>query len=355
MQLNRALALAVLVLGAGARADDIVTSKVQVYVDNDHTTVVTPMVQASADVAAGTTITAGYLVDAVTSASIDTVTQASPTTIHDTRHQVTVGASQELDPITVRAGYVFSIENDYLSHTFSGGATKDLFDKNTTLALDLALSANTVGRAGDYNFERTLDVGTLSASWTQVIDERTIAQLAYELADASGYQASPYRFVPVRATLASAPELWVAETDPDTRWRHALVLSANRAVGDASAIQGDYRIYHDTWGITSSTIGARYLVRLSRALELRLRERFYTQNAASFYLDNYTTPQRYMTYDRELSPLWSETFGVKLDYLITPKLDIELKLDGFYYHYTDFPPLDWRIGCNVGTGVTLTY
>ena len=355
MQLTRVVAVVAIVLVSAARADDTVVSKVQVYADNDHTTVVTPTVQASADVAAGTTVTAGYLVDVVTSASVDTVTQASPTTIHDTRHQVTIGASRELEPITIRAGYVFSIENDYLSHTISAGATKDLFDKNTTLALDAVFSANTVSRAGDDNFQRSLDVGTLSASWTQVIDERTIAQLAYELGDASGYQASPYRFVPVRATLASAPAMWVAETDPDTRWRHAVVLAANRAVGEASAIQADYRLYHDTWGITSSTVGARYFVRWSRELELRLRERFYTQNAASFYLDNYTTPQRYMTYDRELSPLWSETFGVKLDYLLTPRLDVELKLDGFYYHYSDFPPLRWRIGANVGTGVTLTY
>ena len=291
----------------------------------------------------------------MTSASVDTVTQASPTVIHDTRHQVTLGASRELDPVTVRAGYVFSIEHDYLSQTFSVGAEQELFQKNTTLALDATLGLHAVGRAGDPNFSRSLAVGSLAATWTQVIDQRTIAQLTYELGDASGYQASPYRFVPVRATLASEPELWVAETDPITRWRHALVIAANRAIGEASAIQADYRIYHDTWGITSSTIGLRYFVHLTRALELRLRERFYTQNAASFYLDDYTTPQRYMTYDRELSPLWSETFGVKLDYLVTPRVDVELKADGFYYRYTDFPPLSQRIGANLGTGVTLTY
>jgi len=45
----------------------------------------------------------------------------------------------------------------------------------------------------------------------------------------------------------ATPDLWVPETDPDTRWRHALVVGLNRAVGEDSSVQADYRIYHDTW------------------------------------------------------------------------------------------------------------
>jgi len=205
------------------------------------------------------------------------------------------------------------------------------------------------------NFSKSLDVNNLALAWTQVINPRLITQLTYEVGAGYGFQASPYRFVPVRATLTAAPELWVAETDPDSRWHHALVAGANLAVGDTSAVQGDYRLYHDTWGITSHTLGLRYFVKLTRSLELRLRNRLYTQDAASFYLYNYTTPQRYMTYDRELSPLWSETIGGKISYAITRRIEVELKVDLFYYHYRDFPPLGSRIGTNAGTGVALTY
>ena len=342
-------------LGECARADTTFASKIQVYADSDHTTVISPLVQAAADVTPDTSVSLGYVADVVTSASVDIVSQASPTTIHDTRHQVSTGATHIFDAVTVHANYSFSRENDYLSHTIAVGAEKELFDKNTTLGIGYAISLNTVGRADDLNFSRSLTVQSTSLSWTQIVTPRVLTQITYELGDSQGFQSSPYRYVPVRANLGAAPEFWVAETDPDSRWRHALVFAVNRAIGEASSIQGDYRIYHDTWGITSHTIGTRYFTHLTPDLELRLRNRFYTQDAASFYLDNYTAPQKYMAFDRELSPLWSETIGAKLSYLVTPHVEVELKLDLFYYSYSDFSPLTSRTGTNVGTGVALTY
>ena len=342
-------------LATGARGDTAFVSKVQVYTDSDHTQVVSPTVQAQADVNPDTTVSLGYVADIVTSASVDIVSQASPTTIHDTRHQVSVGGSHAFEPFTVRTGYSYSKENDYLSHTLHAGLERALFDKNTTLALGYGLSLNTVGRVDDMNFSRALTVHTVAATWTQLVSPRSILQLTYELGYAAGFQASPYRFVPVRPSVEAAPELWIAETDPDARWRNALVLGANHAIGTASSVQADYRLYRDTWGITSHTLGARYFVNVTPRLELRLRERFYTQGAATFYQDNYTTPARYMTYDRELSPLWSETIGAKLSYLFTRHVEGELKADLFYFRYADFHPLPSRTGANLGLGLALTY
>jgi len=354
MQL-RVAALLALVVVAPARGDTSFTSKVQVYADSDHTTVVSPLVQGTADVTPTTSVTLGYVADIVSSASIDVVTQASPTRIHDTRQQASGGVTHAFGSLSVHANYSYSHENDYLSNTMSAGVDQELFDKNTTLSLGYTLSLNDVGRAGDLNFSRSLDVQGVSATWTQILSPTLIGQLTYELTDASGFQSSPYRFVPVRASLDAAPELWVMETDPDTRWRHAVVIALNHAIGASSSIQGDYRLYHDTWGITSHTIGARYFVHLTPALELRLRERFYTQSGATFYQDSYASVQQYMTYDRELSPLWSETFGAAAYYLFTPRVEGELKADVFYYDYADFPPLASRVGTNVGLGLTLTY
>jgi hypothetical protein len=230
-----------------------------------------------------------------------------------------------------------------------------MFDKNTTLALGVRLSLDTISRANDQNFSRDLTTVRASASWTQILSARFLAQLTYELVHAQGFQSSPYRFVPIRMTEDAAPTEWVLETDPDVRWRHAFVLGANRALGERSSLQGDYRIYTDTWGITSHTVGARYFVGITKDLELRLRERFYTQNSASFYERVYTMPATYITYDRELSALWSETLGIKLDYRFTDHVDGELKADLFYYSYADFAPLRSRTGANLGLGVSLTY
>jgi hypothetical protein len=352
MQL-RYVALVALAVGS-AHADSGFISKLQIYTDNDHTTVVSPLVQASADVAADTNVSLGYVADVVSSASVDIVTQASPTTIHDTRHQVSASLAQHFGSLALTGAYSFSRENDYLSHTLNGSVSDELNDKNTTLALGYTLSLNTVGRAGDMNFSRGLTVNTVSASWTQIVSPQLAAQLTYELGYASGFQSSPYRFVPIRANLDAAPDAWILETDPDTRFRHAVVLGVNRSFGDIT-LQADYRLYHDTWGITSHTVGARMFFALSPSLELRVRERFYTQGAASFYQDNYTMPMTYMAFDRELSPLWSNTVGGKLSYLVTPHVEGELKLDVFYYSYSDFPPLSSRTGANVGIGLALTY
>jgi hypothetical protein len=348
------LSVALVVASAAAHADTGFVSKIQVYSDTDHTQVISPVVEGHADVGADTNVSLGYLVDVVSSASVDLVSQASPREMHDTRHQVSLGATHVFDTITVGGGYSFSKENDYLSHTLDASVQDELFDKNTTLALGYGLSLNTVGRSGDLNFARSLTVQHVSATWTQLVSAKLATQVAYEIGDAEGFQSSPYRFVPVRSSLDAAPTEWVMETDPDSRWRHAIVVGANRSLGEGS-VQGDYRLYFDNWGITSHTIGARYFVHLTKTLELRLRERFYTQDGASFYQSLYMAPTKYITYDRELSPLWSETFGAKLVVGLTAHLEGELKADLFYYSYSDFAPLTSRTGANLGVGVSVVY
>ena len=267
MQLIRITILVAIVLAPTAHADTEFVSKIQVYADSDHTQVVSPVVQARSDVAPGTNVNVGYLVDAVSSASVDVVSQASARTIKDTRHQLSTGLSQQLDTFNVRGAYSYSRENDYLSHTLDVGVQDELNDKNTAIGLGYTISLDTVSRANDMNFARDLRVHHVAASLTQTINPRLIGQVTYELGYAQGYQASPYRFVPVRMTVESPPELWVAETDPDTRYRHALVIGANQAVGEASSLQGDYRIYRDTWGIWSHTIGVRYFAHISKRIE----------------------------------------------------------------------------------------
>jgi hypothetical protein len=354
MQLARAL-VAVAALATAAHADTGFLSKVQVYTDSDHTTVISPVVDAQADVTTDTNVTMGYLVDSVSSASVDIVSQASKIEMHDTRHQLSMGLSHVFGALTARAGYSYSTENDYLSHSINLNFTDDLNDKNTQIGVGYGVSINTVGRSGDENFARSLNEHHLAISWTQTVNPRFATQVTYELGYDDGFQSSPYRFVPVRMSADAAPEFWVPETDPDSRFKHAVVFGANHAVGEANSIQGDFRIYHDTWGITSETFGARYFLTLAHHVELRLRERFYTQNAASFYQSVYMAPQKYMAFDRELSPLWSETLGAKLIYGFSDHLEGEAKLDVFYYSYSDFVPLQSRTGANIGLGVSLAY
>ena len=151
---------------------------------------------------------------------------------HDARHPpsgLDRASATAIEHVQARAvGYSYSKENDYLSHTLDVGLADELSTRTRRSALGYGVSLNTVGRAEDMNFARALTVHHVALSLTQTINaapHRARSRTSSSYAD--GYQASPYRFVPVRMILDAAPDLWVPETDPDTRFRHALVVGAN--------------------------------------------------------------------------------------------------------------------------------
>jgi hypothetical protein len=349
------LQLAIVLVARAALADDSFVVKTQIYTDSDHTTVVSPLVAISRDAWRGGTLSASYVADAVSSASIDVVTNATQK-MTDYRSEITAGLSQKLKATTLSASYIYSVENDYESHNVAFGLAQDLFDRNSTLSLGYNFAYNSVRRSGDQLFHETLYVHGVGGSWTQVFTKRTIGQLSYTFSFNEGYQASPYRFVPVIQDDGSTA-FKVPETDPFERYRHALVAALNQHVGEDSSFQADYRIYFDSWGIVSHTIQARYFITW-KDVTLRLRERFYYQNAADFFRSRYTTRQPYMTADRELSTFWSNVIGFKVSWRLPwvhRALAVEAKTDLFYFNYIDFVPLAYRVGGNVELGLNVIY
>jgi hypothetical protein len=344
-------------LGGVASAQTEFVAKTQLYVDNDHTTVVSPLVHAEADVTPTLHVVGNYVADVVTSASVDIVTQASKTTIHDLRQEGTFGANKTIGSWTVGGDYIYSHENDYQSHNFDLSVTRKLADNDTTLGAAGHVSLDAVGRSGDVNYHKSLTTASVDLTWTQVWTPKLVAQLTFHHETDEGFQSSPYRFVPIYADagMSGPPMFWLPESDPTSRNREAIGLVASQHVGKDSALQGEYRFYFDDWGVLSHTIGATWLVDVSPRLELRFRERFYTQLSALFYRAVYTGPEKYMAMDRELSNLWTELAGVKATYKLRSDIAAEFKVDGFYYRYLDFPNLPSRWGANVGVGIDVTY
>lgn len=354
MQLTRlaACALAAAALARPAFADDEFVAKTQIYVDNDATTVVSPLVRIAKDAWTGSTLGASFIADVVSSASVDVITNATKK-MTDFRKEGTGSLSQKIGDTTLSGAYIYSTENDYRSHNLHIGAAQDLLQKNTTLSLGYTLSLNDVGRSGDPNFHRGLDVHTVDAAWTQNIDARTIFQLSGTFQYNSGYQASPYRFV----RIETGDQFKVPETDPQKRNRVAAVAGVNRHVGQDTALQGDYRFYIDDWGIRSHTVQLRYLVNAG-PLTVRLRGRFYFQNGASFFQSHYQDVQTFVTADRELSDFWAMLGGAKLSWKIpyaSTSLVLEAKADVFYFSYSNFAYLSSRLGANLEAGLTVQY
>jgi hypothetical protein len=357
LQLRIAVA-AILLLGARANADDSFVAKTQIYTDSDHTTVVSPLAALSRDAWKGGTLSASYVADVVSSASIDVVSNATAR-MNDFRSEITAGLVQKLRNTTLSGSYVYSVENDYQSHNADIGFAQDMFEKNSTLSIGATFSANDVYRTGDQLFHRKLTVAGVAASWTQVLNRATIAQLSYTFSYGNGYWASPYRFVRIETPDLSAIEFKVPETEPNERYRHAAVVALNRHVGQDSAIQGDYRFYADNWGILSHTIQLRYFITW-KDVTLRLRERFYYQSGASFYKEHYTvdTLQPFVTADRELSTFWSNVAGFKISWRLPwvhRALELEAKVDYFHFSYLDFALLASRDGADIEAGLNVIY
>jgi len=363
LRLSAAIALLVATTATAVRADDSFVAKTQVYTDSDHTTVVSPLAALSRDAWKGGTLSASYVADVVSSASIDVVSNAT-SHMSDFRSEITAGLVQKLRNTTLSGSYVYSVENDYQSHNVELGVSQDMFEKNSTLAIGATFSANDVYRTGDQAFHRKLTVGGVSASWTQVLDRATIAQLSYTFSYGNGYWASPYRFVRIESTMPDDPAcpdycFKVPENEPNERYRHAAVIGLNRHLFADSAIQGDYRFYSDNWGILSHTVQLRYFITWGD-VTLRLRERFYYQSSASFFLPHYTTTtvQPFVTADRELSTFWSNVSGFKVSWRLPwvhRALELEAKVDYFHFGYLNFALLHSRDGADIEAGINVIY
>jgi len=67
---------------------DAVTSSFHVYADDDHVTVISPSTRVIAGLGPRTSLAVDATIDAVTGASVDVVSSASPATVHERRVEI---------------------------------------------------------------------------------------------------------------------------------------------------------------------------------------------------------------------------------------------------------------------------
>src|SRR5262249_3049947 len=133
-----------------------------IYQDSDRTFISTTVVAGSVSPRDILTFQGHYLADIITSASVDVVSSATPKPFHETRHEGAGSVSYKDGTNTVSGGYVYSVENDYRSHTGSLSLARDFLKHQLTLGVSGGFSASDVGRAGDTTFHRNLLQGDVS-------------------------------------------------------------------------------------------------------------------------------------------------------------------------------------------------
>lgn len=322
------------------------------YLDSDKTTIVTNATAVSARFEDRIQIGAHYLVDAVSSASVDVVTQATAS-MTDTRHDfgATAGYLDDEGKKLV-AGYAFSTEHDWQSHNANLTGAVEVLERNLALGLNLGFQDNTITRADTFGFEETLQTYTVTGAGTYLTSPRDLVHLAVAVTHHDGYQASPYRFLTVG-------QYGYAETVPERRTRVAFVARYHRDLAAGLSLRTHARLYRDTYAVSSLTGGIE-LGYERRGFDALATVRAYSQTAASFYRSAYVEPQRYMTLDKELSPFWDVFAGAAGGFTwanlgAIEQARAELRVIGNHFRYLNFARLDQRYGITLNIGLSVLF
>ncbi|MBI5182476.1 MAG: DUF3570 domain-containing protein [Nitrospirae bacterium] len=297
-------------------SEDSVTFKYFYFKDNGDVRVDSPMVILKKDISFNTNVSLKFNLDAITGAtkgsavgSNSNVDATTGATLAEHRYEYGAAISHKIEwanPTNLGLGYNFSNESDYTSHTMNLSLAQDLFQRNTTIAGSYTRNWDRISpNAWDWDGNKYVD--TFSISIAQVITKKTVALIGYEYSQIRGYQANPYKTVDIAG-------IRYYEVFPESRKRHAVISRINQYLPYRSSIQIDYRYYLDSWDINAYTVDTKLFHYLTDNLILRLRYRYYNQDSAYFYKENYTTLQEYIAADYKLSAFSANLFGIKLDY-----------------------------------------
>jgi hypothetical protein len=307
------------------------------YHDTDSVNVASPTIAGSiADPIEGWSVGGRYLVDAVSAASVDIVSSASPNWT-ELRHVGSVDVAYKPHDFGIDVGGGVSREPDYLAISGGGTMMLDLFDKNATAVLGYSYGNETagIGTTPFAVFSRKLIKHGLRAGATVVVDPATTFDFMAEGIFESGNQSKPYRFIPLFApgTAARIPA-GASVTDvnnqrlsmrpgdqlPLSRTRYASTgRLAHRFAG--SALHLEERLYSDDWGLKASTSDLRYVIDVGRSVFIWPHLRAHLQSGVDFWKRAYEADVDdkgamgvpfLRTGDRELGPLHTLTGGAGL-------------------------------------------
>jgi len=348
-----ALLPALLLLATPAAAQDKgdvhAEAGVALYGNNDGLAVASPWVDADYRVTRALQLGLGYGADAITAATVDMTTSATPG-FKETRHEARADVGVDLRTVRLGGGWVGSWEKDTHSYTGFASGEVDLLQRNLTLGVGYGL---VLYRFGDVLWPRELwrnkQVHQVDGTAAWSVTRSTIIEAGYSFMAMRGFLSNPYLDVPV---FPSDPELWtrpsaqwVESRHPATRDRHTFVLGLRQALSRRLFLRARWRGYLDSWAMRSHAVEAGLGIDLGKDIVLEVSDRFHWQSAVSFYRSVYTVNREYITRDRRLGKMMTNMVAVSLrpQIQLGPKRGtIELVLTGEFHwtRYADYRYLD---------------
>jgi hypothetical protein len=308
------------------------------YYDGGGVSVSGPAVLVRKSIGDSVSVSGRYYVDTISSASIDVVTTASP--YHDRREEMGVGIDYLHGNSLVSMSLTSSKENDYLADTYSINVSHELFDGLTTLSLGFSQGKDTVQRV-DTSFEDQVNRYNYRIGLSQVLTRTLLLGLAFEDVAEEGYLNNPYRAA--RVLGAYLPERYPRARDSQAIATRLIKGFGSTARPLSTSVYVDYRYYRDTWDIRAHTLSLGLQRYLGDRWIMEGRARYYTQNHASFYSDNFPIEMTYMARDKELSTFQDYSLGVKFSwmfakqrFLLFNRASLNLSYDYIFFNYDDF-------------------
>ena len=250
-------------------------------------------------------LSASYYVDAVSSASVDVVTTASP--YKETRKEAGFGADYVVRDSRITVSAASSKEPDYEVSTGGIDLSQETFGGMTTVTLGYTHSSDKVGRKGSPGFFDSATHWQYRLGVTQILTPRWLMSAKFEAIADDGFLASPYRVA--RVFGAAVPERL-----PRTRSSRALALDTVVDLGARDALHAQYRYFWDNWDIRAHTLEAGYRRYLRERWLGDATLRLHTQDKALFYSDNANAETLYVTRNRQFSTFHSVGLGARLSY-----------------------------------------
>lgn len=334
-------------------------SKLRVYADDDHVTVVSPSVVTQFTLGDSLAANVGVTVDVVSAASVDVITQASPTEVREVRVEGSADLEWSLSSTRrVRMGSIVSHESDYDAFRPSIGGQIEVAERNATLDFLYTAAFDQIGNSANPAFSKSRRGHILAASYSQILDPKTYLDLLGEFRRFQGYHANPYLLVPIGD--ANTPEITFVEGHtPRTRRSMAVRVGGRRGLGEASNwfLRGSYRLYSDDWSITSHTLSSTLLHSISNGRYLvGLHVRGYQQSSANFYQRYYETSGSddipiHRTRNRTLGGMRSLHTSLTLDSALTSDSDawrLRTMISGTQFFFRNYAPQKTRLATTLG-------
>jgi hypothetical protein len=300
-----------------------------------------PSILVRKSIGQSVSVNANYLVDSISCASVDVITSASAYT--EERTETSLSLDYLYDKTLMTLSFTKSDESDYLAETGSFDISHDMFGDLITVSLGYSVGNDDIGSNVDETFNRKAKRQNFRAGITQILTKNSLMSVNLETITDEGFLRSPYRSV---RYLDSGAEAWVSEIYPETRTSNTLALRFKYFLPYRAALSGEYRYFHDTWGIDADQVEVGYTHPLKEDWIFDVHYRYYTQKKADFYSDLFVGQMTLMARDKELSTFQDHTIGVGVSYEFKPERwqfvdrgSFNLEIDYIRFDYDNFRDL----------------